>query len=144
MRVLSKAVHELEFTWSPPEEPVRSKLDSWYFRSTRKVDSRASVPLKTWSAPQSARVHSTTQAIFSHVDGSRRPSLRTCILKQERPYAQTSAFSRSHAGPPPTSLIKLMPLMARRCLHCTPWQCCRFFKRNSCRRWRTELSLRRL
>ncbi len=40
MRVLSKAVQELELTWSPPEEPVRSKLDSWYFRSTRKADSR--------------------------------------------------------------------------------------------------------
>ncbi|KAK2887454.1 hypothetical protein Q8A67_015682 [Cirrhinus molitorella] len=44
MRVLSKAVQELELTWSPPEEPARSKLDSWYFRSTRKADSRASVP----------------------------------------------------------------------------------------------------
>ncbi len=79
MRVLSKAVQELELTWSPPEEPVRSKLDSWYFRSTRKADSRASVPffpdvheqlVKTWSAPQSAHVHSNTQAIFSHVDGA--------------------------------------------------------------------------
>ncbi len=29
MRVLSKAVQELELTWNPPEEPVRSKLDSW-------------------------------------------------------------------------------------------------------------------
>ncbi len=44
MRVLFKAVQELELTWSPPEVPVRSKLDSWYFRSTRKADSRASVP----------------------------------------------------------------------------------------------------
>ncbi len=79
MRVLSKAVQELGLTWSPPEEPVRSKLDSWYFRSTRKADSRASVPffpdvheqlVKTWSAPQSARVHSNTQTIFSHVDGA--------------------------------------------------------------------------
>ncbi|KAL1278055.1 hypothetical protein QQF64_024728 [Cirrhinus molitorella] len=79
MRVLSKAVQELELTWSPPEEPARSKLDSWYFRSTRKADSRASVPffpdvheqlVKTWSAPQSARVHSATQAIFSHVEGA--------------------------------------------------------------------------
>ncbi len=26
MRVLSKAVQELELTWNPPEEPVRSKL----------------------------------------------------------------------------------------------------------------------
>ncbi len=76
MRVLSKAVQELELTWSPPEEPVRSKLD---FRSTHKADSRASVPffpdvheqlVKTWSAPQSARVHSNTQAVFSHVDGA--------------------------------------------------------------------------
>ncbi len=79
MRVLFNAVQELELTWSPPEEPVRSKLDSWYFRSTRKADSRASVPffpdvneqlVKTWSAPQSACVHSNTQAIFSHVDGA--------------------------------------------------------------------------
>ncbi len=79
MRVLSKAVQELELTWSHPEEPARSKLDSWYFRSTRKADSRASVPffpdiheqlVKKWSAPQSARVHSNTQAVFSHVDGA--------------------------------------------------------------------------
>ncbi len=79
MRVLSKAVQELELTWNPPEEPVRSKLDSWYFRSTRKADARTSVPffpdvheqlVKTWSAPQSARVHSNTQAMFSHVDGA--------------------------------------------------------------------------
>ncbi|KAF4106441.1 hypothetical protein G5714_012431 [Onychostoma macrolepis] len=28
MRVLSRAVQELELTWSPPEEPARSKLDS--------------------------------------------------------------------------------------------------------------------
>ncbi len=71
MRVLSKAVQELELTWSPPEEPVRSKLDSWYFRSTRKANSRASVPF----FPDSTRaagedVHSNTQAIFSHVDGA--------------------------------------------------------------------------
>ncbi len=79
MRVLSKAVQELELTWNPPEEPVRSKLNSWYFRSTCKADSRASVPffpdvheqlVKTWSVPQSACVHSNTQAMFSHVDGA--------------------------------------------------------------------------
>ncbi len=105
MRVLSKAVQELELTWNPPEEPVRSKLDSWYFRSTRKADARTSVPffpdvheqlVKTWSAPQSARVHSNTQAMFSHVDGrrptvtcalppSRRPLLHTCALQQRSP-----------------------------------------------------------
>ncbi|KAL1278056.1 hypothetical protein QQF64_024729 [Cirrhinus molitorella] len=36
MRVLSKAVQELELTWSPPEEPARSKLDSWSRMSGRK------------------------------------------------------------------------------------------------------------
>ncbi len=59
-------------TWSPPKEPVRNKLDSWYFRSTRKVDSRASVPFfprRTRAAGEN--VHSTTQAIFSHVDGGK-------------------------------------------------------------------------
>ncbi len=44
MRVLSNAVQELELTWSRPEEHARSKPDSWYLRSTRKADSRASVP----------------------------------------------------------------------------------------------------
>ncbi len=38
MRVLSRAVQELELTWNPPEEPVRSKLDSWYFRCTWYTD----------------------------------------------------------------------------------------------------------
>ncbi len=37
MRVLSKAVQELELTWNPPEEPVRSKLDSWYFSPHAKL-----------------------------------------------------------------------------------------------------------
>ncbi len=80
IRVMNKAVPELELSWNPPEEPTKSKLDSWYFRSSRRhVDPRTSVPffpdghdqlVKTWSAPQSARVHSATQAMFSHVDGA--------------------------------------------------------------------------
>ncbi len=44
---------------------------------------------------------------------------------------QTSTFPRSHAGPLPTSLIKHMPLIASRRPRCTPWQCCRFFKRRA-------------
>ncbi len=77
---MNKAVQELELSWNPPKEPSRSKLDSWYFRSSRRqVDSRTSVPffpdvhdqlVKTLSAPRSACVHSATQAIFSHVDGA--------------------------------------------------------------------------
>ncbi len=75
IRVMNKAFQELELSWNPPEEPAKSKLDSWYFRSSRhQVDTRTSVPffpdvhdqlVKTWSAPQSAHVHSATQAMFS-------------------------------------------------------------------------------
>ncbi len=80
IRVMNKAVQELELSWNPPEEPAKSKLDSWYCRSSRRqVDTRTLVPffpdihdqlVKTWSAPQSARVHSATQAMFSQVDGA--------------------------------------------------------------------------
>ncbi len=80
IRVMNKAVQELELSWNPPEEPAKSKLDTWYFRSSRRqVDTRTSVPffpdvhdqlVKTWSAPQSARVHSAPQAMFSQVDGA--------------------------------------------------------------------------
>ncbi len=68
IRVMNKAVLELELSWNPPEEPTKSKLDSWYFRSSRRqLDPRTSVSffpdvhdqlVKAWSAPQSARVHS--------------------------------------------------------------------------------------
>ncbi len=45
IRVMNKAVQELELSWNPPKELSRSKLDSWYFRSSRRqVDSRTSVP----------------------------------------------------------------------------------------------------
>ncbi len=81
---MNKAVQELDLAWNPPEEPAKSKLDSWYFRSSRcQVDNEnvGSVffpdvhdqLVKTWPAPQSARVHSATQAIFSmfsQVDGA--------------------------------------------------------------------------
>ncbi len=80
IRVMNKAVQELELAWTPPEEPVKSKQDSWYFRSSRcQVDTRTSLPffpdvhdqlIKGWSAPQSARVQSATQAMFSQVDGA--------------------------------------------------------------------------
>ncbi len=80
IRVMNKAVQELELAWNPPEEPVKSKQDSWYFRSSRcQVDTRTSLPffpdvhdqlIKGWSAPQSAQVQSATQAMFSQVDGA--------------------------------------------------------------------------
>ncbi len=58
---------------NPPEEPAKSKLDYWYFRSScHQVDTRTSVPFfpDAWSAPKSARVHSATQAMFSQVNGA--------------------------------------------------------------------------
>lgn len=32
VRVLKKAVKELDLSWSSSDEPVKSKLDSWYFQ----------------------------------------------------------------------------------------------------------------
>ncbi len=76
IRVINKVVQEMELSWNPPKELSRSKLDSWYFRSSRRQkDSRTSVQffpdvhdqlVKTLSAPQSACFHSATQVIFSH------------------------------------------------------------------------------
>ncbi len=103
MRVLSKAVQELELTWSPPEEPVRSKLDSVPFFP----DVHEQL-VKTWSALQSARVHSTTQAIFFHVDGaeahgmcallpSRRPLLRRSDINLPSKPCRTTAHLANKA-----------------------------------------------
>ncbi len=89
---MNKAVQEFELSWNPPEEPAKSKLYSWYFRSSRRqVDLRTLKPfipdvhdqlVKTWFAPQSALVHSATQAIFSHVDGGGSP--RLCVHSPHR------------------------------------------------------------
>ncbi|XP_056608266.1 uncharacterized protein LOC130425869 [Triplophysa dalaica] len=80
MRVLEKAVSELDITWSSPEEPAKSKLDSWYLQAGRRqATSKRSAPffpdvhehvVKSWSAPQSARVHAATQSMFAHVVGA--------------------------------------------------------------------------
>ncbi len=117
IRVMNKAVQELELAWTPPEEPVKSKQDSWYFRSSRcQVDTRTSLPffpdvhdqlIKGWSAPQSARVQSATQAMFSQVDkptgmcacpSSRALSLHSCALHRPKPWAWSSAYPPNHAG----------------------------------------------
>ncbi len=67
--------------------PVRSKLDSWYFRSTRKADARTSVPffpdvheqlVKTWSAPN-RRASIRTRRPCSLTWMGRRPTV-TCAL----------------------------------------------------------------
>lgn len=64
VRVLTKAVLELELTWDPPQEPVKSKLNSWFLAACRhQTGARTSMPffpdvheqvVKTWSAPQLA------------------------------------------------------------------------------------------
>ncbi|RXN06477.1 guanylate cyclase 2G-like protein [Labeo rohita] len=90
VRILAKAIKELNFNWDAPDQPARSKLDSWYSQSSRCLAAlRRRVPffpdvheqvVKSWSALQSAHIHSSTQAMFYHVDGvgSRRPSPRIC------------------------------------------------------------------
>ncbi len=157
MRVLSKAVQELELTWNPPEEPVRSKLDSWYFRSTRKADLRASVPffpdvheqlVKTWPAPQSARVHSNTQAMFSHVDGAeahgyvRSPPVEETVAAHLCPAAAKTLGSDISL---PSKPCRTTAHLAKRYTpqRYTPWQCCRCSRQNSCKRRRAEPSLLR-
>lgn len=80
VRVLSKAVTELDLAWNAPDEPVKSKLDSWFLQSSRRQAApRRRTPffpdvhehvVKSWAAPQSARTHSATQAMFAHVDGA--------------------------------------------------------------------------
>lgn len=77
-RVLKKAVRELDFSWSAPDEPARSKLDSWYSQTGRcQAALKRRTPffpdvhdhvVKSWSAPQSACVHASTHAFFFHVD----------------------------------------------------------------------------
>ncbi|KAF4113452.1 hypothetical protein G5714_005997 [Onychostoma macrolepis] len=56
MRVLSRAVQELELTWSPPEEPARSKLDSWSSSppgfSQRRDNPRPATAAVTATAPR--------------------------------------------------------------------------------------------
>ncbi len=32
IRIMTKAVNELELEWSPPEEPSRSRLDEWFLQ----------------------------------------------------------------------------------------------------------------
>lgn len=35
-RILSKAVSELDLSWSAPDEPTKSKLDLWFLNSSRR------------------------------------------------------------------------------------------------------------
>lgn len=80
MRILSKAVQDLEIEWSSPQEPQRSKLDSWYFDSGRHATApRKSAPFlpdlqdevtKAWATPQGVRARAGGSELFSKVDGA--------------------------------------------------------------------------
>ncbi len=48
--VLSKAMEELSFEWSPPEEPTRSRLDEWF------LPGRHHAP-RQWASPFFPEVH---------------------------------------------------------------------------------------
>ncbi|XP_073668191.1 uncharacterized protein [Paramisgurnus dabryanus] len=80
VRILSKAVQDLEIEWSSPQEPQRSKLDSWYFDSGRRAAApRKSAPFlpdlhdevtKAWATPQGVRACAGGSELFSKVDGA--------------------------------------------------------------------------
>ncbi|ROL54791.1 hypothetical protein DPX16_23237 [Anabarilius grahami] len=79
-RVLSRAVEELDLEWAPPEEPSRSRLDEWFLPGSRRQSPRQrSAPFfpevheeltKSWRAPYSARLHTTSRSALTTVDGS--------------------------------------------------------------------------
>ncbi len=89
--------------------------------------------------PNRRASHSNTQAMFSHVEWSGGPRLRALSPPVEgRPLLHTCALQAAKSLGPDISLpskpcrkttalslIRRMPLMARRHQRCTPWQCCR-------------------
>ncbi len=65
IRVMTKAVNELELEWSPPEEASRSKLDQWFLPVRLQALRQCSSPFfpevhnkltKSWCAPYSSRI----------------------------------------------------------------------------------------
>ncbi|XDV32448.1 hypothetical protein PO909_003253 [Leuciscus waleckii] len=75
LRILSMAVDELDLSWNAPDEPSKSKLDTWFLQSSlRQAASKRGTPffpdvhdqvVKSWAAPQSARTLASTQAMFA-------------------------------------------------------------------------------
>ncbi|RXN36619.1 kinase C alpha type-like protein [Labeo rohita] len=80
VRILTRAVSDLGLEWEKADEPARSKLDSWYLDSGRRVAAlRKRGPFlpdlhddvaKARAAPQSARTHAGGSEIFTKVDGA--------------------------------------------------------------------------
>ncbi|XP_052429854.1 scavenger receptor cysteine-rich type 1 protein M130-like [Carassius gibelio] len=78
--ILTKAVSGLGLEWESPDEPAKSKLDSWFLYSGRRAAApRKRAPFlpdlhdeiaKAWAAPQSARAHAGGSEIFTKVDGA--------------------------------------------------------------------------
>nr|XP_055041699.1 uncharacterized protein LOC129429202 [Misgurnus anguillicaudatus] len=76
-KIMELAAKELDLSWTSPDEPAKCKLDSWFLQSGRQQAApRRKTPFfpdvhdqvsKSWSAPQSARVHAP--GMFSQVDG---------------------------------------------------------------------------
>ncbi len=60
IRIMTKAVNELELEWSPPEEPSRSRLDEWFLQGRHQTLRQRSSPFfpevhdeltESWHAP---------------------------------------------------------------------------------------------
>lgn len=80
VRILTKAVSELGLEWDSPDEPMKSKLDSWFLHLGRRAATlRKQAPFfpdlhdeasRTWAAPHSARTHVSGSEIFTKVDAA--------------------------------------------------------------------------
>ncbi|KAL0203812.1 hypothetical protein M9458_001830, partial [Cirrhinus mrigala] len=77
-RILSKAV-ELDLEWSPPEEPTHGRLDEWFLPGCHQAPRQRASPFfpevhyeitKSWRAPYSARLRTSSSSAVSSVDGA--------------------------------------------------------------------------
>ncbi|MGL5566006.1 MAG: hypothetical protein ACRDC4_09795, partial [Plesiomonas sp.] len=104
VRLLSRAVEDLEIDWSPPEEAARSRLDEWYLQGRRPPPAQRFAPFfpevheeiaKAWKAPFSSRPKSAFSPALSTVDGA-----------QERGYLHLPSLEEpiaAHLCPPSTT-----------------------------------------
>ncbi len=102
--ILSKVVEELGLEWSMPEEPTRSRLDEWFLPGHCQAPRQQASPFfpevhdeltKSWRTPYLARLHNTSSAALSSVDGA-----------QERGYGRMPPLDEAVAAHlcPPTAI----------------------------------------
>ncbi|XP_056089774.1 basement membrane-specific heparan sulfate proteoglycan core protein-like [Rhinichthys klamathensis goyatoka] len=80
MRLLSQAVETIGLDWEAPAPPPRNRLDGRFLRKNEAPSQSRSAPFlpelheevaKSWNAPFSARLRTSSSAAFSSVDGAK-------------------------------------------------------------------------